>query len=311
MAATNQISVQGITPSVAESNLNAGDAFTGLITLYEKGGRQTQWLLYLRALPASPIELARKPPRPTVLYSGSGTKFEFAPSPALVELQTLGPFSESQGKTKAAAPQPAKARFAVNQGFLGLGLDQGAATIYRLEQANTHGSFWLGPKPPSAAQIAEFRKTAEATHITTEEERAVGGMLPALLSYFEIVGETEGLEDIMMKVIRKPSVWSVVGHLGVSVNLSLDSKHVGPADSAAWNVPEHPPAYYFPMLLEINNKLALTVTFVVTRPHPPLLTCGGIIGMLAEKPGDKETYLTLRIISARRATARTDTPDLH
>ena len=55
------------------------------------------------------------------------------------------------------------------------------------------------------------------------------------------------------------------------------------------------------MLLELNKQPALRVTFVVTSPKPPLLGCGGIVGMLAEKPGEKETYLTLRVISARRA----------
>jgi hypothetical protein len=242
------------------------------------------------------------------MYSGSGAKLEYTSAPVLVRLQTFGPFSGNEHKPRSGAGEPAEARFSVNQGFLGVGLDKGAATICRLEKSKASGSFWLGPQPPTKQQMESFRKSSETAHITADEERAVGGIAPALLSYFGIVQETEGLEDIMLKVVRKPSVWSIVGHLGVTVNLELDPKHMAPADIASWKVPECPPAYYFPMLLEVNRKLALTATFVVTRPASPLLSCGGIIGLLAEKPGDAETYLTLRIISARRTAARTDTP---
>jgi hypothetical protein len=54
------------------------------------------------------------------------------------------------------------------------------------------------------------------------------------------------------------------------------------------------------MVLRLNQHPALNLTLVVTPPHPPLRTCAGVVGLLAEKPDDKDTYLTLRIISARR-----------
>jgi hypothetical protein len=124
-------------------------------------------------------------------------------------------------------------------------------------------------------------------------------MFPALFSYFGVIEHTEGLEDILLKVVEKPSVWSVVRHVGVSADLTLDTKQIAPAESKTWGIPGEPPAFYFPMSLRLNHRLALTVTFVVTQPRPPLLTCGGIIGMLAERPNEKETYLTLQIVSAR------------
>jgi len=45
---------------------------------------------------------------------------------------------------------------------------------------------------------------------------------------------------------------------------------------------------------------------VVTRPKPPFLACAGVVGLLAERPGDPETYLTLRVLSARAALAATE-----
>jgi hypothetical protein len=84
----------------------------------------------------------------------------------------------------------------------------------------------------------------------------------------------------------------------------MRSEHITLANGADWSLPPAQPVYHLPMVLELNNQPALNITLVVTAPQPPLLTCGGIIGMLAERPGDKENYLTLRIISARRAASK-------
>jgi len=37
----------------------------------------------------------------------------------------------------------------------------------------------------------------------------------------------------------------------------------------------------------------------VTDPKPPLLACGGIVGMILRKPADPRAYLTLRIVHAQ------------
>jgi hypothetical protein len=58
-------------------------------------------------------------------------------------------------------------------------------------------------------------------------------------------------------------------------------------------------AYYFPWLLRLNDEPALKITLVTTSPRPPLRICGGVVGVLAEKIGDEETYMTLRLISAK------------
>jgi hypothetical protein len=123
-------------------------------------------------------------------------------------------------------------------------------------------------------------------------------MIPALLSYFDIVQKTEGLNDAFFKIGKIPSVWSVVWNVGVQASMEVQSDRVAPADDAAWGLPPGTPVYYFPMLIGLNNNEAFNVTLVVTAPRSPLLLCGGVIGLLAEKAGDKDTYLTLRIVSA-------------
>lgn len=98
--------------------------------------------------------------------------------------------------------------------------------------------------------------------------------------------------------MEPPSVWSVARHLGVKVSLDLEREHLAPADAGAWNLPPGTRAYHFPLAIRMNGQPALIATLVVAPARPPLLACGGIVGLLAERPNDKDTYLTLRIISA-------------
>jgi hypothetical protein len=295
-----QIPLEGLDPQGEAGCLNPGDSFTGLVTLCEKGGRRTQWLFYLTALPASPKSLAHHPPKPMVLYSGRSNRLEYASAPALVRLRTIGPFAASPANRDRLKLEDQSVTFALDKGFLGIGLEQAAPIIRRIEAARTPGAaYWFGSGPPNAEQFANTRKFDERLKLSLEEEHALGGAIPAFMSYAHVVEHVEVLQNIMEQVIEKPSLWSVIGHLGVTVDLRPEPKHIGPADLSRWGWTTNTPAYHFPILLELNHQLALTVTFEVTSPRPPLLTCGGILGMLAENPSHKETYLTLRVISAR------------
>jgi hypothetical protein len=305
-AKSAQIPLTGMDPKGDAGVLDPGDCFTALVTFCEPGGSRSQWLLYLDALPASPKPRSSGPAGPMVLYSGRGARLEYASAPSLVRLRTIGPFIAA-GK-KEPKVEDTTVQFTLDKGFLSLGLQTAAAAIYRAETSHAKGNLWFGPAPPKASEAAEARQLSDSLQLTDGEERAVGGMVPALLSYVKVVNHTRGLEDILYKVVDKPSVWSVVRHVGVSANLSIDSKHFAPADPSSWRLPADTPAWFFPMQLELNRRLALVVTLTVTSPSPPLLSCGGIVGMLAERPGDPETYLTLRIISARRAAINDTAP---
>jgi hypothetical protein len=174
----------------------------------------------------------------------------------------------------------------------------------RLQQGKLHGLFEFRGTPFSDSEIAKGRKLAEDAQISADDERALCGACPALLSYCNCAQHTPGLQDIFFKVVQTPSVWSVVRHMGVSANLTVRTDLFRAADPFAWEPSGGTPVYYFPIFLELNGDPALRLTMVVAGPKPPLLACGGIVGMVAEKPGEKETFLTLRVISARAARAR-------
>jgi hypothetical protein len=281
--------------------LNPGDSITGLITLHEKGSRPMQWIVYSEIVAPDTKEKVGKTVQPMVLYTTLGNKFEFKSSPVVVNVRTTGPFIGAGDRRKLKVEEE-NARFPLDRGFLSLGLDRAAASLLKFKQNKEHGNFAFGGKPFSDSEIAKGRKLAEITHITGDDERALCGSGPALLSYFDFVEHTPGLQDICLKVIDMPSVWSLIRHAGVTANLTFQTEKFRGADAFAWESSANTLSYYFPMSLELNSQPALRVTLVVTSPKPPLLGCGGIVGMLAEKPGEKETYLTLRIISARRAS---------
>ena len=112
--------------------------------------------------------------------------------------------------------------------------------------------------------------------------------------------ETPELADIMKQTLSRPSLLSLVRHGGITgVEFRWDQKHLSPADAAEWGVSGHPEAYYCPMTLLLNAHPSLELTLVVTAPDPPLLSCAGVLGLLAENPVDKQVYLSLRIVSAR------------
>ena len=300
VARAKQIPLEGIEPPGEPGCLDVGDSVTALVTLCEKHSQRTQWLLYLEAVAPTSKDRSSKPAKPMVLYSGWGHKLEFASVPTPVTLHTIGPFVAAPATRKQPKSQDASDRFNLDKGFLALGLDRAAAALYRFKDTNVDALFWFSPNPPTSTEVGKHRALTDSTPVNSEEERAFGGLAPALISYFGIVEHTKGLEGILLEVVDKPSVWSLVRHLGVTARLMLQQNSARPGDLSSWGLTNHPPPYLLPMRLFLNDHRALDITFIVTTPRPPLLACGGIIGFLAEKPGDKETYLTLRVISARK-----------
>jgi hypothetical protein len=299
-ARTNDIPLEGIDALGPEGHLNPGDSITALITLFEKGGHKAQWLLCTKAAEPTPAEKARAPKPPMVYYVGAGDRVEFTRAHAPVTMRLLGPFVEPIGKAKNVKSEEERARISVNQGFLGIGLEQAAAATHRIMKDHLHGGFSFRKRPFTDAEAAEGRKSMAGLQLSLQEQRGIVGANLALESYTRIVQETPKLDDLLYKVVKPPSFWSVVSHFGVNISLELENEYVAPTSPKVWSLSPDTRCYTYPLALRVNGQPALTTTLVVTQPRPPLLACAGVVGLLAENPKDKETYLTLRVISARR-----------
>lgn len=304
-AQSAHIPLDGIDQPTNSDALNPGDSVTALATQYEKGGGRSQWLIYLEVAAMSPGEVPVKPPEPLTLYTSFGNKWTFVSSPAVATVRVLGPFVEADGKHKPLPVQDKTARFNMDKGFLGLGLEQGAAGMYRLHRLakddKIKGFFSYGSHPFKPEQINEDHKLATAFDITPAEERAWAGCGFSLMSYFEIVMQAPELNQILFKTLDRPSFWSLLWQGGVKViKCDFQAAGIAPVDAGYLGLTNIAPAYWLPFGLDINKHPALELTLLVTAPRPPLLACGGIAGFLAENPRDKDNYVTLRVISASR-----------
>ena len=302
-ATVNGIPVDGLAPAATNDTLAPGDSLTALITLHQKGNRQTEWLVYFQVVPAT-NEPPAKPPKPEVLYNSTGDKFEFARSPVIFHIRSLGPYAETESFWGKPVAGDNHAQVSVNGAYLSLGLDKGAAAISRVYRGNgTNFDFWAGKRPPAGKELQKNQKLAAALNLTPEEKRALAGWFPALMCYFQAVGETPDLDTIMWKVVSLPSMWSVVRHVGVKVWMGIDFDNVGPVKlPAKWGVPGGTKVFTLPIMVELNGQPTLDATLLVTDPRPSLLACGGIIGFVARNPNDDQNFATLRVISSRRGS---------
>jgi hypothetical protein len=294
------IPLESMTPLNNTGALAPGNSVTALITLHQKGNRRTQWLVYFEVVDGTNSAKAEKP---MVLYNAMGDKFEFASATAAFKIRALGPYVDAESFWGSPVAKDKFARASVDGAFLGLGLDKGAAAIYRVNRDKNKGTnfnFWVYSKDPSAAEIKDNRRVAAELNITPAEERALAAWYPAMMSYFTAVGETPNLETILLKVLNLPSLWSIVKHGGIHAGIWFRLEDVRPISlPARWNLTGDAPVYTLPMSIDLNGQPAINATLLVTDPRPPLLGCGGIVGFIAENPVDKQNYMTLQVISAR------------
>jgi hypothetical protein len=280
----DHIPIEGMDAWSGTNTLRPGDSATVLVTFIQ-GKKQTQWLLYLEAATPDPAKATNKPST-FVVGSAFGPPIKFKSRPFPVKLRMFGPFAAA-GLAKQPKANETDAQFSVNEDFLALGLDESAALLHRWSKVTNFNKGLTS-------------KAMLAMNPTPAEQRTLSATFPALISYFEIVQHTEGLEDLLRKLIELPSLWSIIKHRGVQMNLTFgDGLLPSPANAADWNLKPSTPAYYFPWLLRLNGEPALKITLVTTSPRSPLRICGGVVGVLAEKIGDEETYMTLRLVSAK------------
>jgi hypothetical protein len=278
--------------------LHEGDSAT-ILGAFVQRDTQIQWVLNVEAAAPDPKnDATNKEPPLTVNLFGTPITFESKPVPA--KLRMLGPFSAGHSSNQLKAEEH-HAQFSLNESFLGVGLDKAAAVIWHRNQMDASDNSDATNATPGTNSISKTRGRGSDKKLTPAEQRALSGAVPTLTSYFEIVHHTEGLKELLFKVVKLPSLWSVIKHRGVSMGLFF-GKDAFPANPADWGLSASTPVYYLPCDVRLNGQLAIKITLVVTTPQPPLLICGGVIALLAEKPGDDKTYLTMRVISAKCAT---------
>ncbi|HEY3861527.1 MAG TPA: hypothetical protein VGO59_06520 [Verrucomicrobiae bacterium] len=309
-AQADGIPLMGIDAPSDGKALSPGDTVAALVTLNEKGARRSQWLVHIEVAKSTNAPSAEDL-APCVMHTSTGHKYEFSSAPAELLVRTIGPFADPKAGRKRSAAKDKSATIDVNKDFLAIGLDSGAAAAWRWgafdrEKKQTSGTFAfsVANEPFPSAEVERVRLQDAPLQLTAREERALAGWIPALTSYFGIIEETPNLSGILYKVLDLPSVWSMARNMGVKADIGLKHGEVTPVSVPGWGLPDEGALYALPITVKLNGRPALILTLIATAPRPPLLACGGIVGMVAENPADEENYLTLRVVSARGAPAR-------
>lgn len=120
-----------------------------------------------------------------------------------------------------------------------------------------------------------------------EMEELVDGLVlgsQSLVALLTLAEADELLSDLLWDVIRKPSLFSLIAHLGAKVSLAPDYTKSERLDVAPAGVELPGPFRSLPVTIKINGRVALILELVVTDPQPPASITSGIVAFVGRHP---------------------------
>lgn len=156
------------------------------------------------------------------------------------------------------------------------------------------------PQAPAADASLGSRWSAEAAAGGSWQLPADVAAGLALANMLAVIRKSKVLFDVLWTVIDKPSVFSVIFNLGVSVSVLEDftkAQRLAPVtiDDQEFEV------YELPVELQLNGLPALRSKVLLTEPKSPLNLSAGILGIDAFQPSDPAVRVSIRVLAARRA----------
>lgn len=141
---------------------------------------------------------------------------------------------------------------------------------------------------------------AGTARLEPEELSPVVAGVRSLQALLELIEDAPLLSPLLWRVVEKPSLWSVITHLGVEPSITL-----GAAVEAAAPLPHAPaPALRTPLLLALNGATALRCSIVSVPPRAPYSAGAGIVALVAERPDASRARFELRVLAARSVLPR-------
>jgi len=303
-AGAHRISLAGIDLADAGAAPQKGDRVTLLVTLFH-GSAFQQWLACLESDELTEKESRLKPPDDAVIHTSTGLALRYRTTRAALRIKFIGPFSPNSVASRGPdeADLVKQARTLVSPEYLNSGFDgycRSALEIApRVNASGVKPHYTAGSMPRSPEELKAAKPFSDAVHLTPEEERLDFGVYFSVVQFFSAAIEVAAFQDVLEQVVNKPSVWSVISHAGLRMDLSfwwMDVQAI--ADNRAGVAL---PAYQFPLRVFLNGALGVKATLAVTTPRPPLQTCAGIVAMCVEHPTDASKRVFIRLLAARRS----------
>ena len=105
------------------------------------------------------------------------------------------------------------------------------------------------------------------------------------------------LAEQLFAIADRPSLWSVVTSLGVTIELR--GGELGPWRGAT----DDSTARVLPLDVHINGAPSLWADLLCGGSKPPFALCAGVLGAVARHATDPQRYCVLRLLAARRGQA--------
>ena len=104
------------------------------------------------------------------------------------------------------------------------------------------------------------------------------------------------LQDLLFRIVDRPSLWSVATHLGVTVAMrwGADASPIDPQP------PLTAPLRCTTLELKINGDTASWVDMVVAQTSTTSAACGGLVGAIARHPTEPGRSAVVRLLATRR-----------
>ena len=120
----------------------------------------------------------------------------------------------------------------------------------------------------------------------------------AMMTLLNVVQDDDALAEHFWQVVEKPSVWSVIGNLGVRASLTMSFEKAVPVPMPSPRLPPAERAFVVPLRIDVNDRPALLVDVVAIDAARPFAICGGLVAATARHPTRSDTKLELQLVGA-------------
>ena len=140
-----------------------------------------------------------------------------------------------------------------------------------------------------------------ARQLPDETYKLLAAGLVALPALFKPIQDTRSLVPIVNSVLEKPSLLSVISHLGVRFDI-VSNLHLAVLERTPLSPSANPGAYSFPIEFKLNGSPALNCRLWVVPPESPYHLCAGVVSVEAVHPFKAEKRLSMHLLAARRGS---------
>lgn len=121
------------------------------------------------------------------------------------------------------------------------------------------------------------------------------------MSLQELATSDPLLEDLLFRVVDKPSLWSLATNLGVHVTLGWEPPEATPTKvDAPWFDGDVQRAR---CEMKLQGAVASWLDMFVTEPRGALAACAGLAGAIARHPHEPDRYAVVRLLATKRGAA--------